>query len=92
MRNPPDKVKDYIPHEQLASESFSELNELKPKEVHSMKDVHDFDTIYLWEAMKEPDADKFLEAIKTIQTASTVNYARGLKYQKVHQSCPLFVP
>jgi hypothetical protein len=29
-----------------------------------MKAIHDPDTLYLWEAMKEPDADKFLETMQ----------------------------
>jgi hypothetical protein len=29
-----------------------------------MKTIHDPDTLYLWEAMKEPDADKLLEAMQ----------------------------
>jgi len=57
------KFKDYIPHEQLAFESLFQFTEEQPQEVQAMKAIHDPDTLYLWEAMKEPDADEFLEAM-----------------------------
>jgi hypothetical protein len=60
----PLKFKDYIPHEQVAFESLFRFTEEQPREVQAMKAIHDPDTLYLWEAMKESDADKFLEAMQ----------------------------
>ena len=63
-RKQPVKFKDYIPHEQVAFESLFQFTEEQPQKVQAMKAIHDPDTLYLWEAMKEPDADKFLEAMQ----------------------------
>jgi hypothetical protein len=60
----PVKFKDYIPNEQVAFESLFQFTEKQPQEVQAMKAIHDPDKLYLWEAMKEPDADKFLEAMQ----------------------------
>ena len=48
----------------MAFESLFQFTEEQPQEVQAMKAIHDPDTLYLWEAMKEPDADKFLEAMQ----------------------------
>ncbi len=63
-RKQPVKFKDYIPHEQVAFESLFQFTEEPPQKVQAMKAIHDPDTLYLWEAMKESDADKFLEAMQ----------------------------
>jgi hypothetical protein len=78
MANTSVKFKDYIPHELVAFESLFQFTEEQPQEVQAMKAIHDPDTLYFWEAMKEPYADKFLEAmhkkLMTLQTANIGNY------------------
>ena len=60
MANTSVKFKDYIPHELVAFESLFQFTEEQPQEVQAMKAIHD----PLWEAMKEPEEDKFLVAMQ----------------------------
>ena len=69
-RRPPARAADYIPHENIAFEALlepenvreSEFDEIDP--IVAMKATSDPDTMYLWQAMKEPDFDKFKKAME----------------------------
>ena len=64
------RAADYVPHENIAFEASlepesvieSEFEELDP--IVAMKATSDPDTMYLWQAMKEPDFDKFKKAME----------------------------
>ncbi len=67
MIRPPMRYADYISHEHIAFETLHMRNEENVAEddpIVAMKATSDPDTLYLWEAMKEPDFDKFQEAMQ----------------------------
>jgi hypothetical protein len=69
-RRPPVRAADYVPHDHIAFEAIaepegvidSEWDELHP--LLSMKATSDPDTMYLWEAMKQPDFEQFKKAME----------------------------
>mmetsp|Transcript_28700 Transcript_28700/g.41073 ORF Transcript_28700/g.41073 Transcript_28700/m.41073 type:complete len:760 (+) Transcript_28700:1583-3862(+) len=68
-RRPPARMADYIPIDQVAFEAIAELSEPETEweqanPLLAYKATSDPDTMYLWQAMKEPDANKFREAMQ----------------------------
>ncbi len=64
---PPTRFTDYVSHEHIAFEALHvahEENVANDDPIVAMKATSDPDTLYLWEAMKEPDFDKFQEAMQ----------------------------
>lgn len=58
------KSKDCVPHDQVAFESHLQPTEENPQKIQAMEVIHDPDILFLWEAMKEPDTDKFFKAMQ----------------------------
>jgi hypothetical protein len=64
---PPAKFADYVDHDHIAFEALHSHNDANMADegpIIVLKATSDPDTLYLWEAMKEPDFDKFQEAMQ----------------------------